>query len=82
MPHPSLIEYLSKFYGRIFKTFRISATSIRTEKREVVNVLNYNSFIQKIPHKLCQISGCYFISLYIQRYNQLLCRYRHFNVPT
>ena len=69
MPHPAVIVYLSTLHGRIFKTFRISATSILTEKREVVNLLNYSSYLQKIPHKLCQISGCYFINLYIQRYN-------------
>jgi len=77
MPHPSAIECLSTLYGRIDKTFRISATSILTENREVVNLLNYSSYCTEIPHKLYQISGCYFIILYIQHYNQPLRRYRH-----
>jgi hypothetical protein len=44
MPHPAVIEYLFTLYGRICKTFRISATSILTENREVVNLLNYSSY--------------------------------------
>jgi hypothetical protein len=44
MPHPSAIECLSTLYGRIDKTFRISATSILAEMREVFNLLNYSSY--------------------------------------
>ena len=44
MPHPSATECLSTLYGRIAKTFRISATGILTERREIVNLSNYRSY--------------------------------------
>jgi len=44
MSHPYAIECLSTLYGRIEKTFRISATSFLTEGLEFVKLSNYLSY--------------------------------------